>query len=79
LINKEFIGILFRFNNFDFNSYKTPGNNINVKELLQDLVRFGWRFEKLQEYLSLRFFEPGLYYASRTFTYSGLLMKETPS
>lgn len=63
-------GYFLGFNNFDFKlDYKTPGNDIDVKSttgfnvgLVGDL--------KLQEYFSLRF-EPGLYYASRTFTYPG--------
>ena len=63
-------GYYLGFNNFDFKvDYKTPGNDIAIKStsgfnvgLVGDL--------KLHEYISLRF-EPGLYYASRTFTYSG--------
>ncbi len=63
-------GYYLGINNFDFKmDYKTPGNDIAIKStsgfnvgLVGDL--------KLHEYISLRF-EPGLYYASRTFTYSG--------
>jgi hypothetical protein len=63
-------GYFLGFNNFDFKiDYKNVGQDITVKSttgfnvgLVGDL--------RLHEYISLRF-EPGLYYASRTFTYPG--------
>ena len=62
-------GYFLGFSSFDFKTdYKTPGNDIDVKGqtgfnvgLVGDL--------RLLEYVDLRF-EPGLYYASRTLTYS---------
>jgi hypothetical protein len=63
-------GYYLGFSNFDFKTdYKVPGQDINVKGNTGFNVGLVGVL-RLHEYLELRF-EPGLYYASRTLTYSG--------
>lgn len=63
-------GYFLGFSTFDFKmDYKTPGQDINVKGNTGFNVGLVGVL-RLQEHLELRF-EPGLYYASRTLTYSG--------
>jgi hypothetical protein len=63
-------GYFLGFNSFDFKmDYKVPGQEIDV------LGNSGFNVGlvgnlRIHEYIDLRF-EPGLYYASRTLTYSG--------
>ncbi|MGV9003414.1 type IX secretion/gliding motility protein PorT/SprT [Flavobacterium sp.] len=62
-------GYFLGFSNFDFKTdYKTPGNDIDVKGQTGFNVGLVGNL-RLYEYIDLRF-EPGLYYASRTLTYS---------
>jgi len=63
-------GYFLGFSSFDFKTdYKTVGNDINVKGQTGFNVGLVGNL-RLHEYIDLRF-EPGLYYASRTLTYSG--------
>ena len=63
-------GYFLGFSNFDFKTdYKVPGQDINVKGNTGFNVGLVGVL-RLHEYVELRF-EPGLYYASRTLTYSG--------
>lgn len=63
-------GYFLGFSSFDFKTdYKVPGNDINVKGQTGFNVGLVGNL-RLHEYIDLRF-EPGLYYASRTLTYSG--------
>jgi hypothetical protein len=63
-------GYFLGFSTFDFKTdYKVPGQDINVKGNTGFNVGLVGVL-RLHEYLELRF-EPGLYYASRTLTYSG--------
>lgn len=63
-------GYFLGFSSFDFKTdYKTPGNDIDVKGQSGFNVGLVGNL-RLHEYIDLRF-EPGLYYASRTLTYSG--------
>lgn len=62
-------GYFLGFSTFDFKTdYKIPGQDINVKGNTGFNVGLVGSL-RLQEYIELRF-EPGLYYASRTLTYS---------
>jgi hypothetical protein len=62
-------GYFLGFSSFDFKTdYKTPNNNIDVKGQTGFNVGLVGNL-RLHEYIDLRF-EPGLYYASRTITYS---------
>lgn len=62
-------GYFLGFSNFDFKTdYKTPGNDIDIKGQTGFNVGLVGNL-RLHEYVDLRF-EPGLYYASRTLTYS---------
>ena len=62
-------GYFLGFSSFDFKTdYKTPGNDIDVKGQTGFNVGLVGNL-RLHEYVDLRF-EPGLYYASRTLTYS---------
>ncbi|MEK8179416.1 porin family protein [Flavobacterium buctense] len=63
-------GYFLGFSTFDFKTdYKVPGQDIDVKGNSGFNVGLVGVL-RLHEYLELRF-EPGLYYASRTLTYSG--------
>ncbi|WP_291128222.1 porin family protein [Flavobacterium sp. UBA7682] len=63
-------GYFLGFSTFDFKTdYKVPGQDINVKGNSGFNVGLVGVL-RLHEYVELRF-EPGLYYASRTLTYSG--------
>lgn len=63
-------GYFLGFSSFDFKTdYKVPGNDIDVKGQTGFNVGLVGNL-RLHEYIDLRF-EPGLYYASRTLTYSG--------
>ncbi|MFM2214585.1 MAG: hypothetical protein RL427_1848 [Bacteroidota bacterium] len=63
-------GYFLGFSTFDYKTdYKIPGYDINVQGHTGFNVGLVGSL-RLQEYLELRF-EPGLYYASRTLTYSG--------
>lgn len=63
-------GYFLGFSTFDFKTdYKVPGQDINVKGNTGFNVGLVGVL-RLHEYVELRF-EPGLYYASRTLTYSG--------
>lgn len=63
-------GYFLGFSSFDFKTdYKVPGNDIYVKGQTGFNVGLVGNL-RLHEYIDLRF-EPGLYYASRTLTYSG--------
>ncbi len=63
-------GYFLGFSSFDFKTdYKTAGNDIDVKGQTGFNVGLVGNL-RLHEYIDLRF-EPGLYYASRTLTYSG--------
>ena len=63
-------GYFLGFSTFDFKTdYKTVGNDIDVKGQSGFNVGLVGNL-RLHEYIDLRF-EPGLYYASRTLTYSG--------
>ncbi len=63
-------GYFLGFSTFDYKTdYKTAGHDIDVKGHTGFNVGLVGSL-RLQEYLELRF-EPGLYYASRTLTYSG--------
>nr|WP_294773685.1 porin family protein [uncultured Flavobacterium sp.] len=63
-------GYFLGFSSFDFKTdYKIPGQDINVKGHTGFNVGLVGVL-RLHEYVELRF-EPGLYYASRTLTYSG--------
>jgi Outer membrane protein beta-barrel domain len=63
-------GYFLGFSTFDFKTdYKLPGQDINVKGNSGFNVGLVGVL-RLHEYVELRF-EPGLYYASRTLTYSG--------
>lgn len=63
-------GYYLGFSTFDYKTdYKTSGHDIDVQGHTGFNVGLVGSL-RLQEYLELRF-EPGLYYASRTLTYSG--------
>ncbi len=63
-------GYFLGFSTFDFKTdYKVPGYDIDVKGHTGFNVGLVGSL-RLHEYIELRF-EPGLYYASRTLTYSG--------
>ncbi|TBX70581.1 PorT family protein [Flavobacterium silvisoli] len=63
-------GYFLGFSTFDFKTdYKIPGYDIDVKGHTGFNVGLVGSL-RLHEYIELRF-EPGLYYASRTLTYSG--------
>jgi hypothetical protein len=67
---KVYWGYFLGFSSFGFKTdYKTMGHDINVEDHSGFNVGLVGSL-RLQEYLELRF-EPGLYYASRTLTYSG--------
>ena len=63
-------GYFLGFSSFDFKTeYKTPGRDINIVSNIGFNVGLVGSL-RLQEYVELRF-EPGLYYANRTFTFPG--------
>ena len=65
-------GYFLGFSSFDFKTdYKVPGNDLDVKGQTGFNVGLVGNL-RLHEYIDLRF-EPGLYYASRTLTYSGFI------
>jgi hypothetical protein len=67
---KVYWGYFLGFSVFDFKTdYKVPGQDINVESQTGFNVGLVGSL-RLHEYLELRF-EPGLYYAGRTLTYSG--------
>ncbi|WP_162126466.1 type IX secretion/gliding motility protein PorT/SprT [Flavobacterium phycosphaerae] len=67
---KVYWGYFLGFSTFDYKTdYKVPGKDIDVKGHTGFNVGLVGSL-RLHEYVELRF-EPGLYYASRTLTYSG--------